>query len=158
MTDGEARAIEQFLYREAALLDARHYQEWLELLTDDCRYWMPAGRDDIDPEKETSFIYDDRKALGVRIARLFHPAAHSQTPPSRTRHVIGNVQIDELEGGAVKVYSNFVLFESRLGNQRVFGGHYEHELRRVNGDWRIARKKVSLVNNDGIFNNLTFMF
>lgn len=41
MRDGLIREIEQFLYREARLLDDRQFQEWLDLLTDDIRYWMP---------------------------------------------------------------------------------------------------------------------
>lgn len=159
MTDAEARAIEQFLFQEAALLDDRQYEEWVDLFTEDGRYWMPAGRDDSDPEKTTSLIYDDRQALRQRIARLFHPAAHSQTPPSRVCHVVGNVRIAEpSEGAGVNIASNFALFESRLGNQRVLGGRFEHTLRRANGSWGIVFKKVCLVNNDGVFNNLTFMF
>src|SRR5215472_15015792 len=34
------REVEQFLYREARLLDERRFHEWLELLTDDVRHWM----------------------------------------------------------------------------------------------------------------------
>ena len=33
--------VERFLYDEAALLDERRFWEWLELFTDDVRYWMP---------------------------------------------------------------------------------------------------------------------
>ncbi|MCI0846661.1 MAG: 3-phenylpropionate dioxygenase, partial [Chloroflexi bacterium] len=36
--------IEEFLYEEAELLDERHFEEWLELLTDDIRYFMPMRR------------------------------------------------------------------------------------------------------------------
>jgi 3-phenylpropionate/cinnamic acid dioxygenase small subunit len=32
------REVEQFLYREARLLDERRFHEWLELLTEDIRY------------------------------------------------------------------------------------------------------------------------
>ena len=37
------REVEQFLYREARLLDERRFHEWLTLFTDDVRYWMPAA-------------------------------------------------------------------------------------------------------------------
>ena len=33
--------IEQFLYREAALLDERRFHDWFALLADDLEYWMP---------------------------------------------------------------------------------------------------------------------
>jgi benzoate/toluate 1,2-dioxygenase beta subunit len=161
MTGGDLdlREIEQFLYREAALLDGRRYEEWLEFFTEDATYWMPAVQDDGDPERETSLIYDDRKGLGDRVRRLLHPSAHSQNPPSRTRHLITNVCIEEFDNGGVRCYANFIVMESRLGNQRTFGGHYEYQLRRGSDGWRIASKKVCLINNDGtLYYNLAFMF
>mgnify|MGYP000700824921 FL=1 len=36
--------IEQFLYQEAELLDERQFEDWLDLLTEDIRYWMPMRR------------------------------------------------------------------------------------------------------------------
>ena len=42
MDDGAVREIERFLYREVRLLDERPFHEWLELMTDDIRYWMAA--------------------------------------------------------------------------------------------------------------------
>lgn len=154
----DAREIEQFLFQEAELLDSRRYPEWLSLFTEDAVYWMPAGRDDIDPQKETSLIFDDRRALSERITRLLHPAAHSQTPPSRTRHLISNVRPRENGEERVHVASNFALLESRLGVQRWLGGHCEHELRREAAGWRIRLKKVCLLNHDGVlYYNLTFM-
>ena len=38
--DSLVREIEQFLYREARLLDERRFHDWLTLFTDDVRYWM----------------------------------------------------------------------------------------------------------------------
>jgi len=37
MNEDLTREIEQFLYREARLLDERRFEEWLALLTDDIR-------------------------------------------------------------------------------------------------------------------------
>ena len=34
-------AVEQFLYRQADLLDRKHWQDWIDLFTDDGVYWMP---------------------------------------------------------------------------------------------------------------------
>ncbi len=36
--------VERFLFAEAELLDDRQYEEWLALLDDDIRYWMPMRR------------------------------------------------------------------------------------------------------------------
>jgi ethylbenzene dioxygenase beta subunit len=151
------REIEEFIYREAALLDERKYEEWVSLLSEDSYYWMPAGRASTDPNKEVSITYDNRSELAQRVARLLHPAAHCQAPASRTAHLITNIRIEELDAEHIKVYSNFAVLESRSGNQRVFGGHCEHKLRRDGETWRITYKKVSLINSDGVFNNLTFL-
>jgi 3-phenylpropionate/cinnamic acid dioxygenase small subunit len=43
MREAAIGEVEQFLYREARLLDERRFHEWLELFTEDVRYWM-AGR------------------------------------------------------------------------------------------------------------------
>jgi len=158
VSDSKMREIEAFIYREAALLDERRYEEWLSLLAEDSYYWIPAGRADTDPNKELSITYDTRNELAQRVARLLHPAAHCQVPASRTAHLITNIRIEELNEEQLRVYSNFAVFEARSGNQRVFGGHCEHKLHRESDTWRILYKKVTLVNSDGVFNNLTFLF
>jgi len=150
--------IEQFLFHEASLLDSRRYEEWLRLFTEDSRYWIPSGQADADPTGHASLVFDDWQALSVRVARLLNPAAHSQTPPSRTSHLVTNVRAEEAGDGGVKVNSTFALFEARLGVQRCFGGQCAHLLRRLEGHWRIASKTVVLVNSDGFQHNLTFMF
>jgi len=155
----DSREIEQFLYHEAELLDARQYKEWLELFTDDAIYWMPTGGDNLDPIKTTSLIYDDRRSLNDRLARLLHPSAHSQNPPPRTCHLITNVTLAPLDEMQVAVRSNFSILESRLGVQRMFGGRYEHVLVSEGLHWHIRSKKVCLINNDGVlYYNLTFLF
>ena len=44
--------IEQFLYREARLLDTQQFEAWLDLFTEDACYWVPAGRDCIAPKPQ----------------------------------------------------------------------------------------------------------
>ena len=33
--------VEQFLYRQAELLDSKNWQQWIDLFADDGVYWMP---------------------------------------------------------------------------------------------------------------------
>jgi 3-phenylpropionate/cinnamic acid dioxygenase small subunit len=149
--------IENFLYREARLMDEHAYNEWLALWTDDALYWVPSNRDDIDPMREVSIIYDDRKRLEDRIMRLKSGAAYAQDPKSRLRRVISNVEIEEEETGEVTVYSNFILTELRRSKQDVFAGRTIHRLRSQGSSFKIAYKKVLLVNNDEVIDNLTFL-
>ena len=38
MNDTVIRQVEQFVYREARLLDERRFRDWLKLFTEDIRY------------------------------------------------------------------------------------------------------------------------
>lgn len=147
---------EEFLYREARLLDQRRFEEWLSLFTSDAHYWLPT-QEGSDPREKAPMIYDDRETLEDRVWRLRHPAAHSQSPASRTLHVISNVEVEHDTDGKARVHSNFVIYEVRVGEQRSFAGAYEHHLRKESGGWRIALKKIWLINRDLPIYNLTFL-
>jgi len=153
----DRQQVEQFIYYEADLMDEHRYDEWLALWTDDALYWVPSGRDDIDPKREISLIYDDRVRLQVRITRLKSGFAHAQEPKSRMRRVVSNIVTQEAEDGDVVVFSNFLLTELRRGKQDTFAGRTVHRLRPDNGSFRLASKKVLLVNNDEHIDNLTFL-
>src|SRR5882724_9707132 len=115
--------IEQFLYQEAALLDDGDYHGWLAILADDIQYWMPTRYNrtrrerelDASSETELAFFDDDRASLGMRVKRLDTGMAWAEDPPSRTRHLVTNVQIrprsavDEYD-----VTSSFLLYRTRL--------------------------------------------
>jgi 3-phenylpropionate/cinnamic acid dioxygenase small subunit len=149
--------IENFLYREARLMDEHAYDEWLALWADDALYWVPANDDDIDPQRHVSIVYEDKARLEDRIVRLKSGAAYAQDPRSRMRRVISNIEIEEGEQGDVTVYSNFNLTELRRSQQRTFAGRTIHKLRPEGKSFKIAYKKVLLVNNDEVISNLTFL-
>jgi benzoate/toluate 1,2-dioxygenase beta subunit len=149
--------IESFLYREAALLDAWKLEDWLQLFADDCVYWIPCNEDDNDPTQHISIAYDDRKNLQERIWRLNSGKAYSQEPRSRTRRLISNVEILKDSGSEITVSSSFALFQTRLGRQNTFAGRYEHRLRKLDGGWKIAFKKIELINNNDTIDDMTFM-
>lgn len=149
--------IENFLYREARLMDEHAYKEWLSLWTDDALYWVPSNRDDADPMREVSIIYDDRERLGERVARLSSGTAWAQDPPSRLRRIVSNIEIEEETNGEVLVHSNFNLAEFRRDEQNIYAGRTTHRLRPQDEMFKIAYKKVALVENDGFLGNLTFL-
>jgi len=148
--------IESFLYYEARLIDEHQYEEWLGLWTEDGLYWVPCNADDADPARQAMIIYDDRARLGDRIIRLTGSAAWSQQPRSRMRRLIANVEIRESDGGYA-VESNFIIVEIRRSKQDIFAGRMIHSLRSNGGRFRIALKKVLLLNNDEAIDNLTFL-
>jgi len=153
----DRQQVEQFIYHEAQLMDEHCYDEWLALWSDDALYWVPSGRDEIDPAREISLIYDDRVRLQVRIARLKSGFAHAQEPKSRMRRVVSNLVIEEAEDGEITASSNFMLAELRRGKQDIFAGRTLHRLRPYHGGFQLVTKKVLLINNDEYIDNLTFL-
>ena len=149
--------VESFLYREARLMDENAYDEWLSLWTDDALYWVPCNRDDSDPAREISAIYDDRSRLQGRIDRLKSGVAYAQDPKSRMRRLISNIEIEVADNGELIVSSNFMLVELRRSKQDLFAGRTIHRLRPEGDSFRICHKKVLLVNNDEVIDNLTFL-
>ena len=148
--------IESFLYYEARLIDDHQYDEWLSLWTDDAIYWVPCNSDDADPTRQAMIIYDDRRRLGERVMRLTSGFAWAQSPRSRTRRLIANVEFQAADGGYA-VQSNFLLAELRRSRQDLFAGRTIHTLRPAGDGFRIALKKVLLLNNDEPIDNLTFL-
>ena len=154
----DRQEIEAFLYHEARLLDDGRLDEWLALFTPDAYYWIPCNADDVDPSRHVSLVYDDRQHLVDRIWRLQSGWAHAQDPPSRTRRLVGNVELAPADpAGDLGVRSTFIVVELRRGMQTIFAGRYEHRLRRMADAWRIAAKKVELLNNNESIDSLTFI-
>ncbi len=144
---------EEFLIHEARLLDDRRFRDWMALFTDDGSYWVPAVPNQDSPFNQASLFYDDRDLMKTRIDRLEHPLIHAQTPPSRTAHIIGNIVVESAddEAGKYTVVSTVMMVEYRDEQQRVFAGRQTHTLKRDGGGFRIAQKKVDLINCDSAF-------
>jgi 3-phenylpropionate/cinnamic acid dioxygenase small subunit len=147
------REAEEILFEEARILDARQYDEWFAMLTEDAIYWVPCNGEGTDPNREISLVYDDHARLRDRIDRLNSGVAHAQSPPSKTCRLISNVQIERAAADSAAIASAFLLYELRQSRQRIFAGRYQHRLRFENGQW----KKAVLVNNDEVIDNLTFI-
>jgi 3-phenylpropionate/cinnamic acid dioxygenase small subunit len=155
-----AAAAEAFLVREARLLDEARYEEWLALFTDDAWYWVPSQPGQKDPKSCVSLMYDDRRLLETRVRRLAKGLLHSQQPPSRTSRTVANVTVEEGDSPAVglTVRSKLLMAEFRRDTQRFFAGTSWHRLKGEAGDWRIAWKKVELINCDGVLEGLIAPF
>jgi 3-phenylpropionate/cinnamic acid dioxygenase small subunit len=174
------REVEQFLYREVRLLDERRFHAWLELFTDDVRYWMP-GRSNrypkvskaiviLDPERyteeeltkedELAILDETKETLGRRIARLETGMAWAEDPPSRTRHIITNIEVEPGDAAAeLKVSSNFMVYRSRSETEQDFYvGARQDVLRHVDGAWKIARRKIILDQNVLLAKNVSIFF
>ena len=144
---------ELFLIHEARLLDDRRFEDWMALFTEDGLYWVPSVSGQSDPYRQASLFFDDRELMKTRIERLRHPRIHIQTPPSRTCHLVSNVIVEEADeaAGAWLISSSLMMAEYRLDVQRVFTGRQYHRLRREGETFRIALKRIDLINCDSAF-------
>ena len=146
------REVETFLYRQAALLDAKCWQAWTELFADDGVYWMPVGPEQTDWLGEPSIFAEDRLLMEVRTGRLTHPNAWSQAAAWGTNHLVGNVVIEAVEGDPVRTYPRFQMMEQRRDAVRHFRGSYRHTLRRVaGGGLRNALQRVDMMTGQAAY-------
>ena len=136
--------VEDFLYEEAALLDAWKLDEWLALLTDDAYYRVPSNdRPDSDPRAALFTIADDIARIRARVTRLKDRSAHAESPPSRTRRLITNVRIVERQ--PLRVEANFAVYRHRSNDDvRQYVGRYRYLLRRDGGRLKIAGREAIL--------------
>ncbi|MFL6564958.1 MAG: aromatic-ring-hydroxylating dioxygenase subunit beta [Burkholderiales bacterium] len=136
--------VEDFLYEEAALLDAWKLDEWLGLLTADAYYRVPSNdRPDSEPSGTLFTIADDIARIRSRVARLKDRNAHAEAPPSRTRRLITNVRIVEKQ--PLRVEANFVVYRYRSNDDaRQYVGRYRYVLRKEDGRLRIAGREAIL--------------
>ncbi len=168
-----AQDVAEFLYGEAELLDERRHDEWLALLADDIRYWMPMRRNVKFGEGEREFTrsvtdinwFDEGKDTLARRVKQIQTGIHwAEEPQSRIAHLVTNVQIIEAspsvaDAREVSVKCRFLIYRNRVATETdLLVGKREDLLRRENGDWRIARRKIILDQNVLLSKNLTFFF
>ena len=151
------REVEQFLYREARLMDSNEYKEWLALWAPDCTYWLTSNDDDADPHEHIALVYQDYRGIEDRVWRLSGLHAHAQRPKSRLVRVVSNIEVERADGMDIRVHSTFVLCEVRKNATHYWMGRNLHVLVRSDDGLRIRLKKVNLVNNDTVMPNLTFI-
>ena len=180
MNEDLIREIEQFLYREARLLDERRFDEWLTLLTDDVRYWMGARsnrypkrskaiaildpvryvEDDMVLDDELAILDETKQSLIGRVARLDTGMAWAEDPPSRTRHLITNIEVAPgTMPSEVEVHCNFMVYRSRGETEQDFYvGARRDVLRRSDGEWKIAERRLTLDQNVLLAKNVSIFF
>lgn len=156
-------AAESFLYYETRLLDERKLEEWARLFTEDGIYWLPLGAGH-DYRTEQAILCDNAQQRSMRVHQLLNYTHFAQDPPSRLIHFVSNVEVEEAGTDQILVRCNTLIQELRpgdfqelqigLGNQRALAARCEYRIR-IDGEWKIAEKKVLLLDRDQPVSNLT---
>jgi biphenyl 2,3-dioxygenase beta subunit len=175
------REVEQFLYNEARLLDERRFHEWLALFTEDVRYWMVSRTNRypqsskaiaaLDPgrysqegpadEDALAILDENKKTLDARVARLDTGMAWAEDPPSRTRHLITNIEVEPRHADASELiaFSNFIVYRNRSETEQDFYvGARRDLMRRVEGALKIASRRIVLDQNVLLAMNVSIFF
>ena len=146
------REVEQFLYRQAELLDGKHWQAFIDLFAADGVYWMPVAREQTEWESSPSIFAEDKLMMEIRKGRVSHPNAWSQAPMWETNHLVSHVAIEAVNDAEIRVRSRFHMMELRRDTVRHFGGSYRHTLvRDGTGAIRIRLQRVDLFNSQAPF-------
>ena len=152
----ETRLID-FVLDEAQMLDDGRFADWLELFTDDARYWMPVAPAQTDPLLHNSLMYEDKLLLRIRIERLSGARTFSEQPRTRCHHLLQTPRIERIDeaGGEFRLRTAFHYVETRLDRQTLFAGWATHHLVAAGDSFRIRLKRVDLVNCDAAFGNIS---
>jgi 3-phenylpropionate/cinnamic acid dioxygenase small subunit len=146
------REVEQFLYRQAELLDGKHWQAWIDLFDERGVYWMPVTREQTEWEGSPSIFAEDKLMMEIRKGRVTHPNAWSQAPQWATNHLVSHVALESADANGIVVRSRFHMMELRRDEIRHFGGSYRHTLVRDGaGALRIRLQRVDLFNSQAPF-------
>jgi p-cumate 2,3-dioxygenase beta subunit len=138
--------VEDFLFEEAALLDAWRLDDWLHLLTDDARYEVPS----VDarsggPADSLMLVSDDRAMISARVKRLNNSKAHREFPWSRTRRIVGNVRVTGVDAsGDLDVTANFAVYRTRRMETNAYVGRYLFRLAPTDDTFRIRFRRAEL--------------
>jgi benzoate/toluate 1,2-dioxygenase beta subunit/2,4,5-trichlorophenoxyacetic acid oxygenase 2 len=151
---GELEQAAALLFREARHLDSHEWEAWVAMYREDAVYWLPAWRDEYettsDPQTEVSLIYHNaRLGLEERIARIESRKSITALPLPRTLHQIGNVELRASSPDHVETEATFAVhvYDPRTAKEHTRFGRYQHVLSKEADRWRIAKKKIILVND-----------
>jgi 3-phenylpropionate/cinnamic acid dioxygenase small subunit len=148
--DVTEKQLTDFVVRECRLLDAKRYDEWNALFTDEAIYWVPLVHDQPDGLNHTSHMYEDKLLRDLRIERLKSPRAFSQQPPSRCHHLLQAPTVEEMDPAANRyvVRTEFHYTERQGDDMQFYVGTFFHHLAVVGGELKMTLKRVNLLNCD----------
>jgi 3-phenylpropionate/cinnamic acid dioxygenase small subunit len=160
--------VERFFAAEAEILDERRFDEWLDLLHEDVRYWMPIARNvrfdqphlEYTRERSEASWFDEGKdTLRKRVLQIQGGDHWAEEPRSRTTHIVANVNVEDREGPDVRTKCRFVVCTNRLEHDvELYVGKRVDVLRRENGKLKVLRRAIYLDQSVLLSRNLTTFF
>ena len=148
--------VQEFLFREARLLDERRLPEWLDLYAPDAEYWVPYAWMQESPKDHVSLFYETVPLLRMRVDRLQGELSPLDSPQARVNHYLSNITVEDGAVGELVARAYLLFAESRREEQRWFAGRCTWRLMPEGDSFRIASKRVDLLNADQDSGHLRF--
>ncbi|HEX3790308.1 MAG TPA: 3-phenylpropionate/cinnamic acid dioxygenase subunit beta [Pseudonocardiaceae bacterium] len=146
--------VEDFLYREADLLDERRYEEWLTLLAEDYEYTVPLRLNvryaDVREREDTgageiAWFDEDKSTVDLRVKQLMTGRHWAEEPVSRVSHIVSNVRLESVTLPQVDVSCRFLVYRNRVADETDFlVGRRRDRLRKVADGWQVCRRQLLL--------------
>jgi ethylbenzene dioxygenase subunit beta len=161
--------IQQWLYREARLLDDERFQDWLALLAPEIHYWLPLRENRFrrdrrpapTPATSASVFNDDFDDLALRIKRFDTGLVWSEDPAPRVCRSVSNVEVeeDDAAAGTLRVHSHVAILRSRRQDEEVtFTARREDRFRRIDGHWKLAQRHIYALHHVFLDENVSVFF
>lgn len=166
--------IEEFFYDEAELIDTRRFEDWLDMLHEDLRYFMPMRQNVKFGEHETrentredegmSWFNEDKWTVAKRVEQIQTGFHYAEEPLSRTSHLITNVQVGQADPDAdraerVATSCRFLVYQNRVENETYqFVGRRYDTLVKAADAWKVLRREIILDQNVLQAKNLSTFF
>ena len=151
MTDLQ-QEVTNLIYQEATFLDRHHWDEWIDLYTEDAVYWVPSWASEEEttdnPELNLNLIYlRNRGGLEDRVFRIESRDSYASVPLDRTVHVVGNVLTGNEKAGEVEATANCIIHSYGKKGGLTRASLYDFKLRREDGELKISQKKITFIDD-----------
>lgn len=166
--------VADFYYREAELIDNRRFEDWLDCLHEDIRYFMPirrnvkfgmhADKENTKEGEDISWFDEDKWTLSKRVEQIMTGVHYAEEPLSRVSHLITNVQVSsafpDLDSPQrVTTSCRFFVYLNRVEYETYsFVGKRYDELVKVNDEWKVLHREIILDQNILLAKSLTTFF
>ncbi|MFK8051154.1 MAG: aromatic-ring-hydroxylating dioxygenase subunit beta [Halioglobus sp.] len=135
----------RFIQDELRLLNRNDFDAWIDLFTDDGVYCIPLDEAQTDVSTYDMAMYDNKPLMKIRKENFGHHASPSMKYPMRSMRMVSDCRIIEFDETRCTTETPFMasIFYQEM---QWYAGTYCHQLVRVGGSIKIARKQVNLLN------------
>ena len=109
-------------------------------------------------QQDVNWFDEGKTTLRSRVVQINTGIHWAEEPLSRVCHLVSNVQILSATDDEVTAKCRFLVYRNRVETETdIFVGKREDTLRKVDGRWKLARRKILLDQNVLLPKNLTIL-